>query len=144
MFIGEYKHTVDTKNRIAVPSKFRGELGEKMIVTRGLDMCLFAYPMRVWEKMAEKLGSLPLGDAQSRSFVRLLLAGASDTEVDKQGRIVLPEYLRSYAGIKKTVVVAGLFDRIEIWDEKKWNTYKTKAEKDTESVAQKLGELGLY
>lgn len=144
MFIGEFTHTVDTKNRIAVPSKFRGELGEKMIVTRGLDACLFAYPVRVWEKMAEKLSTFPIGDAQARSFVRLLLAGATDTEVDKQGRIVLPEYLRKYAGVKKTVVVAGLFDRIEIWDEKRWSIYKAKAEKDTDSVAQKLGELGLY
>ncbi len=144
MFIGEFTHTVDTKNRIAVPSKFRNELGEKMIITRGLDACLFAYPVRVWEKMAEKLSAFPIGDASARSFVRLLLAGATDTEVDKQGRIVLPEYLRSYAGVKKTVIVAGLYDRIEIWDEKRWNVYKTKAEKDTDSVAQKLGELGLY
>lgn len=144
MLIGEFTHTVDTKNRIAVPSKFRSELGEKMIITRGLDACLFVYPMRAWEKMAEKLSAFPVGDAQSRGFVRLLLAGATDTDVDKQGRIVIPEYLRSYAGVKKTVVVAGLFDRAEIWDAERWMDYKSKTEKDTENVAQKLGELGLY
>lgn len=144
MLIGEFTHTVDTKNRIAVPSKFRTELGERMIITRGLDACLFVYPMRMWEKMAEKLSAFPVGDAKSRGFVRLLLAGAVDTDMDKQGRIIIPEYLRRYAGIKKTVVVAGLFDRVEVWDEKRWNVYETKTEKEADTMAQKLGELGLY
>lgn len=144
MLIGEFIHTVDTKNRIAVPSRFRSELGERMVITRGLDMCLFVYPMRVWERMAEKLSAFPMGEANSRGFVRLLLAGATDADVDKQGRIVIPEYLRQYAEIRKRVVITGLFDRAEVWDEERWNAYKTKTEKDADSVAQKLGELGLF
>jgi len=144
MFIGEYSHSVDPKNRLAVPSKFRGELGERLVVTRGLDKCLFVYPMKAWEIIAQKFSAFPMGDPGTRSFARLMLAGATDVDVDKQGRILLPEYLREYAQLKKDVVVAGLFDRIEIWDEKKWNQYKTKAEKDTDTIAKKLGDLGLY
>jgi MraZ protein len=144
MFIGEYSHSIDPKNRMAVPSKFRGELGNKLVVTRGLDKCLFIYPMKVWEEIAKKFGSFPMGEPGTRSFARLMLAGATDVDVDKQGRILIPEYLRSYAMLKRDVVVAGLFDRLELWDEKKWAQYKTKAEKDTDTIAQKLGELGLY
>lgn len=144
MLIGEYTHTLDAKSRVAIPSKFRTECGEKIILTKGLDSCLFAYPIRIWERMAEKLGGFPLGDARSRGFVRMLLSGAADTDIDKQGRVVIPEYLRSYAGIQKTVIMTGVFDRVEIWDEKRWNAYKQDTERDTESVAQKLGELGLY
>ena len=144
MFIGEYTHNIDTKKRLALPSKFRGELGSRVIITRGLDTCLFAYPVRVWETIAEKLAKLPMGDPETRSFVRLLLAGAADIEVDSQGRVVLPEYLRAYAGMEKSVVVAGLYDRIEIWDEEKWKAYRNNAEENTDDIAKKLGELGLY
>ena len=144
MFIGEFNHTIDTKNRLAVPSKFRGELGSRLIVTRGLDQCLFVYPMKVWDTLAEKFGSFSVGDSQSRSFVRLMLSGAMDVDVDSQGRILIPEYLKSYAHVKKEVIVVGLFDRLEIWDEKKWTNYRQKAEKNTDEIAQKLGELGLY
>ncbi|HPN54505.1 MAG TPA: division/cell wall cluster transcriptional repressor MraZ [Candidatus Moranbacteria bacterium] len=144
MFIGEYQHSIDLKKRLALPSKFRKELGKNVVVTRGLDKCLFVYPAKVWKELAEKLGTLPMGESTTRSFVRLMLAGAVDSDVDAQGRVLLPEYLKTYAGLSRNVVVAGLFNRLEIWDEKKWNTYKTGAEKNTDEIAEQLGKLGIY
>jgi len=144
MFIGEYAHAIDSKNRLAVPSKFRADLGDKIIITRGLDTCLFVYPLAVWEGLAKKLSAFPVGDFGARSFVRLMLAGASDVTVDKQGRVLIPEYLCTYAEVEKNVIIAGLFDRLEIWNESRWNKYTKKAEKNTDDIAQKLGELGLY
>jgi MraZ protein len=144
MFIGEYQHSIDPKKRLALPSKFRRELGGKVVVTRGLDKCLFVYPLKVWKELAEKLGTLPMGESATRSFVRLMLAGAVDSDVDSQGRVLLPEYLKEYAGLGRNVVVAGLFNRLEIWDESKWKTYKTKAEENTDDIAEQLGKLGIY
>jgi len=144
MFIGEYQHSVDPKKRLALPSKFRKELGTQVVVTRGLDKCLFVYPLKTWKTLAEKLGTLPMGESSTRSFVRLMLAGAVDSEVDSQGRILLPEYLKEYAGLTKAVTVAGLFNRLEIWDESKWNNYKGKAEENSAEVAEQLGKLGIY
>lgn len=144
MFIGEYTHSIDTKKRLAVPSKFRGELGGRVVVTRGLDQCLFVYPMKTWESLAEKLGNMPVGEAGTRSFIRLMLAGATDVEVDSQGRILLPDYLKSYAGLEREVTVAGLFNRLEIWDTEKWNGYKEEAEKQSGDIAEQLGKLGVY
>ena len=142
MFIGEYKHTLDDKGRIAIPSKFRKALAKGAVVTRGLDTSLFLFPKEEWDKLAQKLASLPLGQSNSRAFARLMLAGAMDVALDKQGRVVLPEYLRAYADMKKNVVIAGLFTRLELWDEAKWETYKKKVEGDANAVAEKLGELG--
>ncbi len=144
MFIGEYSHSIDQKKRLALPSKFRGELGEKVVVTRGLDQCLFVYPMKAWEALAERLGTLPVGESKTRSFIRLMLAGAVDVEVDSQGRILLPDYLYAHGGFKKDVVVAGLYNRLEIWDEKEWKKYKAAAGKNTEKIAEELGKLGVY
>lgn len=144
MFIGEYNHSVDAKKRLALPSKFRKDLGKNIVVTRGLDKCLFVYPMKTWRELAQKLGTMPIGEAGTRSFVRLMLAGATDVNSDAQGRILLPEYLKEYAGVKKDVVVAGLFNRLEIWDEKKWSAYKENAEKNTDEIAENLGKLGIY
>ena len=144
MFIGEYRHSIDNKKRLAVPSKFRGELGNRVVVTRGLDKCLFVYPLKTWEKLAEKFGSMPMGESGTRSFVRLMLAGATDVEIDKQGRILIPDYLKKYAGLKKDVTIAGLYNRLEVWDEKKWSSYKTKAEKNSDAIAEQLGKLGVY
>jgi len=144
MFIGEYQHTIDPKKRVAMPSKCRVELGKKVVVTRGMDKSLFVYPMKTWEKLAEKLGNLPVGESGTRSFIRLMLAGAVDVELDKQGRILIPDYLKDYAGLKKDVTVAGLFDRLEIWDKDKWNNYKIKAEKNSDEIAEQLGRLGVY
>jgi len=144
MFIGEYQHSIDPKKRLALPSKFRKELGKNVVVTRGLDKCLFVYTSKTWKELAEKLGTLPMGESTTRSFVRLMLAGAVDSDVDSQGRILLPEYLKEYAGLGRLVTVAGLFNRLEIWDEKKWKVYKTSAEKNTDEIAEQLGKLGIY
>ncbi|HEX8974428.1 MAG TPA: division/cell wall cluster transcriptional repressor MraZ [Patescibacteria group bacterium] len=144
MFIGEYNHSVDPKKRLALPSKFRKELGKQVVVTRGLDKCLFVYPMKTWKELAEKLGTLPMGESTTRSFVRLMLAGAVDADVDSQGRVLLPDYLKEYAGIDRAVTIAGLFNRLEIWDEEKWRNYRNKAEENTDEVAEQLGKLGIY
>ncbi|MFH1405052.1 MAG: division/cell wall cluster transcriptional repressor MraZ [Patescibacteria group bacterium] len=143
MFIGEYKHNIDEKGRLAVPVKFRAELNKGAVVTRGLDTSLFLFPKKEWDKLAEKLASLPLGTSTTRAFARLMLAGAMDVLLDKQGRIILPEYLRKYAHMNKSVVVAGLYNRLELWDEKEWEDYKEKTEKDVGDIAEKLGELGV-
>lgn len=144
MFIGEYQHNVDPKKRVALPSRFRKDLGKSVVVTRGLDKCLFVYPMKVWQSIAEKLGTFPMGEAATRSFVRMMLAGAVDCDVDSQGRILLPEYLKEYAGLDKNVIVAGVFNRLEIWDDKKWEEYRTKAEQNSDEIAENLGRLGIY
>ena len=143
MFIGEYTHSMDTKGRFAVPVKFRRDLKKGAVVTRGLDQCLFVYPKKEWETLAKKLSALPLSQANSRAFVRLMLAGAMDVNFDAQGRILIPDYLRKYAHLNKKVVIAGLFNRLEIWDESLWNKYKGRTEKNSEAIAEKLSELGI-
>lgn len=144
MFIGEYTHTVDPKKRLALPAKFRSELGGRVVVTRGLDTCLFVYPIKIWEGIAAKLGSLPVGEAGTRSFIRLMLAGAIDTDIDAQGRVLLPEYLKEAGRLKKNVTVVGVYDRLELWDEEEWKRYKKGAEKETGKIAETLGKLGVY
>jgi len=143
MFIGEFQHNLDDKGRLAIPVKFRRDLVKGAVVTRGLDNCLFLYSKIEWNKLAEKLAALPLSQSNSRAFARLMLAGAMEVEVDKQGRMVLPEYLRNFAEIKKNAVIAGLYNRIEIWDESKWNQYKTQTEKDSNEIAERMAELGV-
>lgn len=134
---------MDLKGRIAVPAKFRTKLTAGAIITRGLDHCLFIFSSQEWEILAQKLIALPLAQANSRAFVRLMLAGATDCELDKQGRILIPDYLREYAGLKKQAIVAGLYNRIEIWDSEAWHEYKTKTEASSDEIAEKLGELGI-
>ena len=143
MFIGEYQHNLDTKGRLAVPAKFRSQLAKGAVVTKGLDDCLFLYTKEEWKKLADKLATLPIAKANSRAFARLMLAGAMDVEIDRQGRMLIPDYLRKYADLKKKVVVAGLWSRVEIWGEDKWSSYKTKTENSSEEIAEKLGELGI-
>ena len=143
MLLGEYKHNLDTKGRMAIPAKFRDKLSAGAIITRGIDSCLFVFANAEWEILAQKLIALPLAQANSRAFVRLMLAGASDVVLDAQGRILIPDYLRKYAGLKKTTIVAGLYNRIEVWDEATWNTYKAKTETSSEEIAEELGELGI-
>ena len=143
MFIGEYQHTVDEKGRLALPVKFRDDFTHGAVVTRGLDHCLFIYSSTEWAKLADKLATLPIAQANTRAFARLMLAGAMDCTLDKQGRIVLPEYLRDYAGLKKPVVVAGLYNRLEVWDESAWKKYKTATEEESTSIAEALGQLGV-
>ncbi|HSX24712.1 MAG TPA: division/cell wall cluster transcriptional repressor MraZ [Candidatus Andersenbacteria bacterium] len=143
MFIGEYNHTIDEKGRMNVPAKFRRDVTAGVVVTRGLDHCLFVYPKSEWEVMAEKLSRLPVSQKKSRAFARLMLAGAMDIELDSQGRVMLPEYLRQYASIKKHVVVAGLYNRLEIWDEDAWREYRTKTELESDDIAESMNELDI-
>lgn len=128
---------------MAVPAKFRGKLKGGAVVTRGLDNCLFLYPKDEWQKLAEKLSALPISQANTRAFARLMLAGAMDVKIDSLGRILIPEYLREYASMHKKVIVAGLFNRLEVWDENSWNKYKQNTEKESNDIAEKLGELGV-
>jgi MraZ protein len=144
MFIGEYSYNIDPKKRIAIPSKFREDFSGRAVITRGLDKCLFVYPMKTWEDLSSKLGSLPMGESGTRSFVRLMLAGAVDVDIDKFGRVLIPDYLKEYAGLKKEVVIAGLYNRLEIWDSENWKKYKEEAEKNTDEIAEQLGKLGIY
>lgn len=143
MFIGEYSHNLDDKGRLAVPKKFRTDLAKGAVVTRGLDNCLFLFTKKEWTKLAEKLASLPFAQANTRAFARLMLAGAMDVDIDSQGRIILPEYLREFAGIGKEVVVAGLYSRLEIWDKEKWQSYKQKTEGESSQIAEHMGTLGV-
>jgi MraZ protein len=143
MFIGEYSHNLDDKGRLAVPVKFRRELSKGAVVTRGLDNCLFLFTKTEWAKLAEKLAALPFSQANSRAFARLMLAGAMDVILDKQGRIILPEYLRQFAGLKKSAVIAGLYSRLEIWDQDMWNKYKNQTESHSNEIAERMAELGV-
>lgn len=143
MLIGEYKHTIDTKKRLAIPSKLRRELGVKAVITRGLDNCLFVFPINQWNKLVEKLSKLPLGQRDTRGFIRLMLAGASEAKLDRLGRILIPDYLKQYASLKKNVIIAGVHNRLEIWDEAKWNLFKQSTEKEVDNMAERLGELGV-
>lgn len=143
MFIGEYQHNLDEKGRLAIPKKFRSDLSKGAVVTRGLDNCLFLYTKKEWEKLAEKLAQLPFSQANTRAFARLMLAGAMDVDIDKQGRIVLPDYLRTFAGLTKNTVVAGLYNRLELWDQEKWEEYKKKTEKESNKIAEQMAELGV-
>ena len=143
MFIGEYTISMDSKGRVAIPSKFRNLLNSIAVVTRGLDQSLFLYPKKEWEAIASKLAELPLTNANSRAFSRLMLAGAFEAEMDKQGRMIIPDYLRKFANLNKRVVVAGLYNRIEIWDEQAWILYKGQTERESTAIAEGLGELGV-
>lgn len=143
MFIGEYKHSVDTKGRLIIPSKFREGLGENFIVTKGLDGCLFIYPMVEWEMFEKKLKTLPLSNKNARKFVRFFLAGASECEIDKQGRILIATHLRDYAELEKEVILIGVSSRIEIWSKDKWNAYNNVDEFDATQLAESMEELGI-
>ena len=144
MLIGEYRHNLDPKKRLAIPAKFRKEIGKRAVITRGLDQCLFVYPISEWEKVAEKLSTLPTGAADTRSFVRLLLGGATDVDLDALGRVLVPDYLKEFAGLKEKVVIVGVYKRLEIWNEENWENYRQRIEKQTDTLAEKLGELGAY
>ena len=143
MLIGEYKHTLDPKKRLSLPSKWRKELGRELVITRGLDNCLFVYPLLEWEKITEKIGQLPLGQADTRSFNRFFLSGAVEVEVDTVGRILVPDFLKDFATLATNVVLAGIHNRIEIWDENRWTEYKRKIETQADALAEKLGEIGV-
>jgi MraZ protein len=143
MLIGEYNHSLDPKKRLAVPSKFRKELGDGAVVTRGLDNCLFVFPRERWHELAEQLSKLPLAQQNARSLARLFLSSATEVEFDGLGRILIPEHLKRYANLQREVVIAGVHSRLEIWDRKTWAAYQARLEKDSDSIAEKLGELGV-
>lgn len=143
MFIGEYLYSIDEKKRLGIPVKFRKQLNKGGVITRGLDNCLFLYSLEEWEKLAKKLSEMPLARADARGFARIMLSGAMEVEFDSLGRILLPDYLKNYAGISKKVIIAGLYNRIEIWDEKNWQDYKQKTENEAGNIAERLTELGI-
>lgn len=142
MLIGEYTHTQDEKKRISLPIKFRKEMGKSVVVTHGLDSCLFIYSLKEWQGISEKLGNLSIGQADTRGFNRFMLAGASEVEVDSIGRILIPEYLRDFAKLSGKVVFAGVHNRVEVWDESSWTEYKKTIRAEADRLAQKLGEIG--
>lgn len=142
MLIGEYEHTLDDKKRVTLPKAFTKALGKKMVLTRGLDGCLFLFAESAWKIMAEKLQSLSFTQADTRGFNRFLLSGAVEVEADGAGRILVPDHQKQFAGLKRTVVFAGVSDRVEIWDAAMWKQYKTGIEGQAERMAEKLGEIG--
>ena len=145
MLIGEYKHTIDDKNRLSLPAKFRRETGKKVVITSGLDSCLFIFTTKSWEMITERLSSSEnsMLQADNRGFNRYLLGGATEIEVDAMGRMLLPEYLQKRAGLSKNVVIVGVRDRAEIWDETKWNAYRAEIEGKANTLAEKLGQAGM-
>ena len=141
MFMSEYNHTVDTKGRLIGPSKFREQLGDEFVVTKGMDGCLFVYANDDWSAFEQKLTSLPLINKEARKFARFFLAGAAQVEVDKQGRILLPANLRQFAGLEKDVVLVGVGSRIEIWSRENWENMD--ADSDMDDIAATMESLGL-
>lgn len=142
MLIGEYQHTIDEKKRLAIPAKLRKDLGKGAVITRGFDNCLALYPLKEWQKLADKLTKLPTGQVEARAVARVFLAGAMAVEFDALGRILLPDYLKEYSKIEKNVVIAGVFTHLEIWDKANWDNYKQRTEKEVGDMASKLTELG--
>jgi MraZ protein len=142
MFMGEYNHTIDAKGRIIVPAKFREALGDEFVVTKGLDGCLFVYSQESWKAFEEKLQSLPLTNKNSRQFARFFLAGAALCEVDKQGRILLPQLLRDFAGLEKEAVLVGVANRVEIWSKDRWHECIEDYDSDMDEVAENMESLG--
>jgi MraZ protein len=142
MLIGEYTHRLDDKKRLSLPAKFRKELGKKMVITHGLDNCIFIYPEKEWQKVSERLSDLGVGQADSRGFNRFMLGGALEVSLDSIGRILIPDFLKDFAGLKNKVVLIGVHSRVEIWDQKMWSNYKKKIQQKADALAQKLGDIG--
>lgn len=143
MFMGEYQHQLDTKGRMIVPAKFRDELTEHFVITRGLDKCLFGYPLDEWKRIEEKLKTLPITKRDARKFMRLFFSGAVEVEIDKQGRINIPKNLMEYAGLSKECTVIGVSSRIEIWDRNSWNNFYDDTEEHYEEIAEELIDFDL-
>nr|WP_025775986.1 division/cell wall cluster transcriptional repressor MraZ [Clostridium botulinum] len=142
MFIGEYNHGLDTKNRIIIPAKFREELGKNFVLTKGLDGCLYVYPKSQWEVLQKKLETLPLTNKNARAFVRFFFSGAHELELDKQGRTLIPQNLLEYGQIQKEIISIGVSNRIEIWSKEKWEEYNN-SNIDYDSIAEQMSELGI-
>ena len=143
MLVGEYRHNVDTKGRISVPSKFRDDLGQSFVVTKGLDNCLFAYSKEEWKNLESKLNTLPLTNLEARAFKRFFFSGAAECEVDKQGRVNIPQSLRDYAKLQKDVVIVGLSNRAEIWNNNQWDKYNGQSSDDITKLESQMSKLGI-
>jgi len=143
MFLGEYQHNIDAKGRLIIPARLREGLGDKFIITKGLDSCLFAYPMEEWSALEQKMRSLPFTRADARAFVRFFFAGATECEIDKQGRILVPANLREYAGLEKEVVVIGVSNRVELWSKERWEKYNEESASSVEEIAEKIVDFDL-
>ena len=143
MLLGEFKHNLDSKNRLTIPAKLRMELGEKPVLTRGLDGCLFVYPNRDWQLFSEKMNNLPLGHKKARDFKRFMFSGAIEIEIDEAGRILISDSLKKYAKLEKSIVIIGVQDRIEVWGENVWNKYIAESEKLSGDIAEGLSEFGI-
>jgi len=143
MLIGEYTHTIDPKKRLSLPAKFRKELGKKIVLTRGLDNCIFIYSTSDWQNISKKLSELSMGQADSRGFNRFMLAGATEVEIDGAGRVLIPDFLKDFANLKTKIVLVGVHNRVEIWNDKTWSEYKNRIEKQADAFAEKLGDIGM-
>lgn len=142
MLMGQFQHSLDSKGRLIIPARFRKTLGTSFVLTKGLDSCLFVYPKEEWKILQEKLKTLPFTQKEVRAFIRFFFAGAVETKMDKQGRILIPQQLRDHAFIKKDVIIIGILDRVEIWSKEKWAVYSNKAASCYEDIAEKL-DLGI-
>ncbi len=143
MFLGEFEHTIDGKGRLTIPAKFRDELASGVVVTRGLDGCLWAYSRSEWERLAEKISQLPTTNPNARNFARFMFSSAFDSIPDRQGRVLIPQNLRDYAGIESETVIIGVMNRVEIWSPEKWNTVLTEVEADPDAFVSQLQDLGI-
>lgn len=143
MFIGEYQHTIDTKGRVIIPSKLRDDLGSNFIMTKGLDNCLFVYPLQEWKVLEEKLKTLPMTNRDARAFVRFFFAGATECTLDKQGRVLVPVNLRDHANLDKDAVIIGVATRIELWSKEEWEKYNDDDNLSYDSIAERMAELGI-
>ena len=143
MLIGEFHHNIDDKNRLIIPAKFRDEIGDKFVLTRGLDGCLFAFSQEEWLNFETKLKSLPLSDKNARNFVRFFLAGATECEIDKQGRFLIPNNLRTAASLEKETVIIGVGTRLEIWNREIWKTYSSDENISADEIAENMTMLGI-
>ena len=143
MFIGEYRYNADAKGRVSVPAKFRDELGEKFVMTKGLDQSLFVFPEAKWETFVRQLDTLPISNDKARAFTRFILSGATDIEMDKQGRMLIPQHLREFAKIEKELLVIGVGSRAEVWSQQAWDNYISQDNLDYDELAKQLEDLGI-
>lgn len=143
MLIGEYEHSIDVKGRVSMPAKLKSDIGERFVITKGLEGCLFVYSLTEWENFETKLREFPLTNKNARTLTRFFLAGATECEIDKQGRFLIPANLREYANLEKEVVIIGVLGRLEIWNKQKWTEYNEQENSTVEEVAESLAELGI-
>ncbi len=143
MFLGEFSHTLDDKGRLTIPARFRDELAGGLVITRGIDHCLSVYPRQVWDNLAERIAGLTLTQRNARNFSRLMFSGAADFIPDRQGRVLIPQGLRDYAGLNNEAIIIGLYDKLEIWKPENWTNVKAEVEENPDSIAEQLQELGI-